>query len=51
MIENRDDLPNAIALNSSMFNGARLVGAIAGILIAAVGEGVCFLINAVSYSP
>lgn len=50
MIENRDDLPNAIALNSSMFNGARLVGpAIAGILIAAVGEGVCFLINAVSY--
>jgi MFS family permease len=50
MIENRDDLPNAIALNSSMFNGARLVGpAIAGILIAAVGEGVCFLINAGSY--
>jgi MFS family permease len=50
MIENRDDLPNAIALNSSMFNGARLVGpAIAGVLIAAVGEGVCFLINAASY--
>jgi MFS family permease len=50
MIERREDLPNAIALNSSMFNGARLVGpAIAGILIAAVGEGVCFLINAGSY--
>ncbi len=50
LIENRDDLPNAIALNSSMFNGARLVGpAVAGILIALVGEGVCFLINAGSY--
>jgi len=50
MIERREDLPNAIALNSSMFNGARLVGpAVAGILIGAVGEGVCFLINAASY--
>jgi MFS family permease len=50
MIEHREDLPNAIALNSSMFNGARLVGpAIAGILIAVVGKGVCFLINAGSY--
>ena len=50
LIENRDDLPNAIALNSSMFNGARLVGpAVAGILISLVGEGVCFLINAGSY--
>jgi MFS family permease len=50
MIEDRGDLPNAIALNSSMFNGARLVGpAVAGILIAAVGEGVCFLVNAGSY--
>lgn len=46
----RDDLINAIALNSSMFNGARIVGpAIAGILVAAVGEGWCFLGNAVSY--
>ena len=46
----REDLINAIALNSSMFNGARIVGpAIAGILVAAVGEGWCFLINAVSY--
>ncbi len=50
MIEVRADLPNAIALNSSMFNGARLVGpAVAGLLIAAVGEGVCFLVNGVSY--
>jgi MFS family permease len=46
----REDLVNAIALNSSMFNGARIVGpAIAGILVAAVGEGWCFLSNAVSY--
>jgi MFS family permease len=46
----REDLINAIALNSSMFNGARIVGpAIAGILVAGVGEGWCFLINAVSY--
>jgi MFS family permease len=46
----RNDLINAIALNSSMFNGARIVGpAIAGILVAAVGEGWCFFGNAVSY--
>lgn len=46
----KPDLLNAIALNSSMFNGARIVGpAIAGILVAAVGEGWCFLGNAVSY--
>jgi MFS family permease len=46
----REDLQNAIALNSSMFNGARVVGpAIAGILVAAVGEGWCFFANAVSY--
>jgi len=50
MIESREDLGNAIALNSSMMNGARLVGpSIAGILIASVGEGMCFLVNAVSY--
>ena len=49
MVE-RDDLMNAIALNSSMFNGARVVGpAIAGILVAAIGEGWCFFANAVSY--
>jgi MFS family permease len=46
----RDDLINAIALNSSMFNAARIVGpTIAGILVAAVGEGWCFFANAVSY--
>lgn len=44
------DLPNAIALNSSMFNAARLVGpAVAGVLIAWVGEGPVFVLNAVSY--
>ena len=46
----RDDLLNAIALNSSVFNGARIIGpAIAGILVAAVGEGWCFFGNSVSY--
>jgi MFS family permease len=46
----RDDLMNAIALNSSMFNAARIVGpAIAGVLVAAVGEGWCFFLNGVSY--
>ncbi len=50
MIEDRRDLPNAIALNSSMVNAARLLGpSIAGILIAGFGEGWCFAIDAVSY--
>ncbi|HEX7360801.1 MAG TPA: MFS transporter [Bryobacteraceae bacterium] len=50
MVDNRDDLPNAIALNSSIVNAARLVGpAIAGIVIAVAGEGVCFLIDGISY--
>lgn len=50
MVEDRADLPNAIALNSSMVNGARLIGpAVAGLLIAAVGEGWCFLLDGVSY--
>lgn len=50
LIEERDDLGNAIALNSSLFNSARLVGpAIAGALIAVWGEGTCFLLNGVSY--
>ena len=50
MVEGREDLASAIGLNSSMFNGARLVGpAIAGFLIAAMGEGLCFLLNAISY--
>jgi MFS family permease len=46
----KEDLMNAIALNSSMFNGARVVGpAIAGILVARLGEGWCFFVNGVSY--
>ncbi len=50
MVEKKEDLGNAIALNSSLFNMARLLGpSIAGILIALVGEGVCFLLNALSY--
>jgi len=50
MIDKREDLGNAIALNSSMVNVARLIGPlIAGLLIATVGEGICFTINAVSY--
>jgi MFS family permease len=50
MVEDRGDLANAIAINSSMVNGARLIGpAIGGLLIAAFGEGWCFLIDGVSY--
>jgi MFS family permease len=50
MIEKKEDLGNAIALNSSMVNSARLLGpSIAGILISITGEGVCFLINGFSY--
>ena len=50
LIDKPENLGNAIALNSAMFNGARLFGpAIAGILIAIVKEGPCFLINALSY--
>jgi len=50
MVDYREDLSNAIALNSSMVNAARLIGpSIAGILVASVGEGVCFILNAVSY--
>ncbi|MCJ7812639.1 MFS transporter, partial [bacterium] len=50
MIEKKEDLGNAIALNSSMVNGARLIGpSIAGIMIAITGEGTCFLINGLSY--
>jgi MFS family permease len=46
----REDLMNAIALNSSMFNGARVIGpAIAGILVAKIGEGWCFFANGISY--
>jgi MFS family permease len=50
MIEDRADLPNAIALNSSMVNASRIVGpSIGGILIAAFGEGWCFMLDAISY--
>jgi MFS family permease len=50
MVEDRRDLPNAIALNSSMVNGARIIGpSIGGVLIAAFGEGWCFAIDAISY--
>jgi MFS family permease len=46
----RGDLMNAIALNSSMFNGARIIGpAVAGILVASIGEGWCFAANSISY--
>ncbi len=46
----REDLMNAIALNSSMFNSARVIGpSVAGILVASIGEGWCFFANAVSY--
>ncbi len=50
ILENREDLPNAIALNSVLMNGARLVGpSIGGLIIAATGETVCFALNAASY--
>ena len=46
----KEDLMNAIALNSSMFNGARIIGpAVAGILVARIGEGWCFFGNGISY--
>jgi len=50
LLDDKRDLPNAIALNSSLFNGSRLIGpAVAGMIVAMAGEGICFLINAVSY--
>lgn len=50
MVEDKADLSNAIALNSSMVNGSRLVGpALAGLIIATLGEGWCFLIDGISY--
>jgi MFS family permease len=50
MLEKREDLGNAIALNSFLFNGARMVGpSIAGILISILGEGMCFLLNGFSF--
>lgn len=50
LIDDPKDLGNAIALNSAVFNGGRLIGpAIAGVTIALVGEGICFLLNAASF--
>lgn len=50
MVEKREDLANAIALNSSIVNAARLLGpSIGGVIIAAVGEGWCFMLDAISY--
>ena len=50
MVGRKEDIGNAIALNSFMFNGARLIGPpVAGLLIVAWTEGVCFLVNALSY--
>lgn len=50
MLDRKEDLGNAIALNSFMFNSSRLVGpSIAGIIIGLVGEGICFLLNAISF--
>lgn len=50
MVGDRSLLPNAIALNSSIFNGSRLIGpAVAGIIVSIAGEGFCFLINGISY--
>lgn len=50
IVDKRDDLPNAIALNSLLFNGARLVGPVlAGFVISSTGESFCFLLNALSY--
>jgi MFS family permease len=50
LVERKEDLGNGIALNSLMFNGARVIGpSIAGILLASTSEGFCFLLNAISY--
>lgn len=50
LVEKKEDIGNAIALNSLMFNGARLIGpSVAGLLLATAGEGVCFLSNSISY--
>ncbi|BBB90945.1 MAG TPA: MFS transporter [Methylomusa anaerophila] len=51
IVDDKEDLSNAIALNSAMFNGARIIGpSVAGLAISAFGEGWCFLINAVSFA-
>src|SRR5690606_2029091 len=49
-VEKKEDLPNAIALNSSMFNGARLIGpALAGMILSTFGENICFFLNFLTY--
>ena len=46
----RSDIPSAIGLNSSMFNAARVIGpSLAGLVVSTLGEGICFLVNAISY--
>ncbi|HLD35501.1 MAG TPA: MFS transporter [Planctomycetota bacterium] len=50
LVEDKQDLANVVALNASLFNGARLVGpSLAGMIIAVAGEGVCFLVNGASF--
>src|SRR2546428_10217421 len=50
VVDQQEDLGNALALNAAMTNGARLVGpALAGFVIMSVGEGLCFLLNGLSY--
>jgi len=50
IVSSPEDLPNAIALNSSMFNASRLIGpAVAGVLVGAFGEGICFSLDALSF--
>ncbi|MDR3271381.1 MAG: MFS transporter [Peptococcaceae bacterium] len=50
LVDNKDDIGNAISLNSTMYNLARLLGpSAAGVAIATIGEGICFLLNAISY--
>jgi MFS family permease len=50
MVDDKSDLGNAIALNSGLFNGSRFIGpAVAGIVVAVAGEGVCFMLNGISY--
>jgi len=50
MVEKKENLGNAIALNSLMFNAARLIGpSVAGLIIALFGEGICFLVNGASF--
>jgi MFS family permease len=50
MVDDKSDLGNAIALNSGLFNGSRFIGpAVAGIVVAVAGEGICFMLNGISY--